>query len=482
MDQFMMTPSSHLARPNLQKGRGTLTAQLVSYLRGMITAHKLRAGDRLPPSRDLAREWGVARGTLVEAIEILCSEELLISRQGAGVFVSGQAERTPSAGFVVADSVVALPRKIPEPRMDQIRAARTDFRPCRPSVEKFPFAVWRRLVADAAARAPSPDVADIQGAASLRAEISDYLRRARSLTVPSDKVFVSMGIVHAVHLLSRLYLKPGSKVVMEEPGYPLVRQIFELAGAEILPCPVDEDGLVVEALPDEGRDVAFVYVTPSHQFPFGGRLSAARRSALIEWAMTHGAIVLEDDYDGEFRYDVPPLPPLAALPNECVVYLGTFSKTLFPDLRVGYVAAQAPIIEALKNYRAIHEYGVGTTLQLALADFLASGQFDRHIARMSKLYRQKRNCLALALKEQGVPGNLAGLQSGLHSVLLFDPALDAEAVSGRAEKAGLLVPPISRYSLTPRRAPNGLVIGYAASSPGEILDGVSMLKEACQGE
>ncbi len=196
--------------------------------------------------------------------------------------------------------------------------------------------------------------------------------------------------------------------MMEDPGYPLVRQLFEASGVEVIACPVDNEGLVVEALPVDEDDISFVYVTPSHQFPCGSRLSARRRFALIDWATKHGAIIIEDDYDGEYRYDVPPLPPLASMPNDCVVYLGTFSKTMFPDVRVGYVVAPAPLIDALTKCRAIHEYGLGTATQHALTDFIARGQFEAHIARMAKLYRRKRLAIKQALDELQIPGKLRG--------------------------------------------------------------------------
>jgi len=286
-----------------------------------------------------------------------------------------------------------------------------------------------------------------------------------------------MGIIHAVSLLTELYLRAGSKVIMEDPTYPLARQVFENAGAEIISCPVDKDGLVVGALPKRADEITFLYLTPSHQFPTGGRLSIERRIQIIDWASANGVIVLEDDYDGEYRYDVPPLPPLAALPNDCVVYLGTFSKTLYPGIRVGYVIAPETLIETLARARSIREYDQPGMIQQASADFIEAGHFEKHIQRMSRLYREKRQVVAKSIRELAIPGTLTGLDSGLHCVLKLDGAVDAARVSRSLLGSGVAVPPLSRFYAKGRVQDCGLVIGYAAPSVGQSESGMASMAE-----
>ncbi|WP_446007710.1 MocR-like pyridoxine biosynthesis transcription factor PdxR [Aestuariispira ectoiniformans] len=457
------------------RAAGSITDQIANHLRKAIRSGRLRPGDLLPSSRELAREMGAARGTVVAVFEILSAEELLTPKPGVGVFVSQSVEQISSDDNRVVDEIVTSPAVVPEPATDSMSRAWIDFRPCRPSVLEFPRNTWKKCMSDASVKAPGPDYGDPQGIRDLRVVLSDFCRRSRGLNATPEQVFVSMGITHAVSLLARLYLQPGSKVIMEDPGYPLVRQLFESAEAEIIYCPVDSDGLVVDALPSNASDVSFVYVTPSHQFPLGGRLSSRRRRKLVQWAMDNGVIVLEDDYDGEFRYDVPPLPPLASLPNQCVIYLGTFSKTLFPDIRLGYVIASADVVQAMTRYRTIHEYGQDTTSQLALSQFVGSGHLEKHIRRMSKLYKKKRMAVQSVLRELSIPGSLTGLESGLHAVLALDSKHDAEKLSVAAASKGFLVPPVSRYQHSVRNVVNGLVVGYAAPDLTQIAEGLGCL-------
>lgn len=451
---------------DLQINRGepetSLTGSLVSQIRQLILSGALKPGDRIPASRQLAADLGVARGTVTTAIDMLASEDLLVARKGAGVFVSGTRPGPGNFGAGLSSDFVAVAPPIPLPDMDVAAEAQFDFRPCRPSTAEFPRREWKRCLAAAAGARVSSDYGDPQGLPELRYEIAEYLRRSRGLVAQPEEIIITGGIIHAVGLLSRLFLGGGSKVIVEDPGYPLARQVFRLCGVELLPCPVDEDGMIVEALPANGRDTSFIYTTPSHQFPMGSRLSTARREALIDWAEANKAVVLEDDYDGEFRFDVPPLPPLAAMRNNCVVHLGTFSKTLAPGLRLGFAAAPAPLIDAMARYRAIQEYAPNSLMQATLAGFIRAGHFERHIKRMRRVYRNKRQTLHDCLGEYDVPGQLIGLESGLHAVLMLPRDLNAEMISAAAAKEGLLIPPVSRYQSNPgQRGPNGLVIGYS---------------------
>ena len=456
----------------LNTERGSLTKQHADLIR---ESSELRPGDRIPPARKLASELGVSRGTVTTTVEQLVAEGLLDSKMGSGIYVSADAQWMREDGRRMADTFIAQPPYLPEPDIDLEETCQIDFRPCRPSVREFPLADWRRCIAMVSGATPNPDYGDPRGDERLRTAISSYLRRARGLNASADNVIITNGAVHAMHLVSALYLDEHSQVVVEDPGYPLARQTFEMAGASILTCPVDDDGLCVDALPDDASDIRFVYVTPSHQFPTGSRLSLGRRRALIEWAEARGVIVIEDDYDGEFRFDVPPLAPLAAMENNCVIYCGTFSKTLFPGLRVGFAVAPKPLIDSVARYRQMVEYAPNSIIQSALYKFLDEGLFEKHILRMKRTYAAKRKRLADCLQSNLPFAHLSGLESGLHAVMNFGPRGSAERVSNNAKADGILVPPLSRYRYGASHVGNALVLGYAAPEIGEIERGVELI-------
>ncbi|MEM9574389.1 MAG: PLP-dependent aminotransferase family protein, partial [Pseudomonadota bacterium] len=294
-------------RKGLNRKKGQLSNQIVDQIREAIGDARLNPGDRLPSSRILARELDVARGTVTIAIELLIAEGFLEARPGAGTFVSEAAISIRGSEPNRSRTFSAIPKSPIEPDVDLPARAAFDFRPCRPSLELFPISIWRRYLSLAGSAFPSADYSDPLGDVRLRQTIVDYLRRARGLKAGLNEIIITNGAIHAMHLLSTFFLKAGERVVVENPGYPLATQTFRFSGAEIIPCPVDHDGLIVEHLPSRLDDIRFVYTTPSHQFPTGSRLSLARRAALIDWAEKRGAIIVEDDYDGEFRYDVAPL-------------------------------------------------------------------------------------------------------------------------------------------------------------------------------
>lgn len=464
-----------------RRHKGAVTQGLVRQLRDRVRTEILRPGDRLPPSRHLAQELGIARGSVTTAYDILISEELLIARPGAGVFVATPPISCPTQPEQeVASFPLSLP-PIPAPDIDPIVRGGIDFRPCRPSVSSFPLQVWRKCLARAGSRPLSPDYGDACGAMDLRRAIADYLHRARGLDVEPEAIFITSGILHGMSLLSALFLREGSKVAVEDPGYPLARQIFTERGATLIPCPVDRDGLIVEKLPRQCGQLRFLYVTPSHQFPEGTRLSAARRHALVQWAQENEVVLLEDDYDGEYRYDVPPLPPLAAIPNGCTVYLGTFSKTLFPDIRIGFAVAPPPLIQALGRFRALQDYAPSTVMQNALTDFIREGHFEKHILRMRRTYRTKRQAVLTAVRDSGMPAALTGLESGLHAMISLEDGGDAMALTARAAGEGILIPTLDRYRLHPTGVSDKLILGYAEPTRDAIAQGVATLARLYRG-
>ncbi|MEQ9142917.1 MAG: PLP-dependent aminotransferase family protein [Parvibaculaceae bacterium] len=460
----------------LDEKLGSLSPQIAEHIRQAISAGELKAGDRIPASRKLANDLGVARGTVTVAIDLLVAEGVLEAHPGSGTYVShAAADLFTSERACRVEGAVQPPQSVPQPDIDiEVRNV-IDFRPCRPSLEAFPVQIWRRCMSAAVSSVPSSDYGDPRGDEMLRQNILDYLRRARGLSATTDQIIITNGSVHAMHILSRLYLDEAANVVVENPGYPLARQTFELCKAGIIACPVDENGLRTDELPDKNHNVKFVCVTPSHQFPTGYRLSLERRRALIEWADANGALIIEDDYDGEFRYDVPPLAPLAALSPDSVVYCGTFSKTMFPGLRIGFAIAHREVIDAIAAYRTISEYAPNAPLQKALSIFIADGHFAKHIYRMNRIYASKRRRVADTLKELNAPAKLTGLDSGLSVLMTLTGSMSASNLSGRAQQNGVLVPPVSRYDALKKLTDDALVLGYASASEEEISMGIEHL-------
>lgn len=460
---------------DLKRDSGELSKQLVEQIRRAIVDGELQPGDRLPASRLLARELHVARGTVTTALETLVAEGLLEPRAGSGTYVSDDAARCAEPSQPVAQQPMAKLPVILQPAVDTVLDASIDFRPCRPSLEAFPIAVWRRCLAAAGSAPPSPDYGDPRGDIRLRQTLVDYLRRARGLVFDVEQIIITNGAVHAMHLLAATCLDRRSKVVAENPGYRLARQSFEVAGATLIPCPVDDAGLVVERLPKRASQVRLVCVTPSHQFPTGGRLSLGRRRDLISWAEQRDALIIEDDYDGEFRYDIAPLAPMAAMSNGCVVYCGTFSKSMFPGLRIGFAVAPKRLIDALAAYRSIAEYAPNTVMQTALVHFIEAGHYDRHVHTMRRIYARKRKALADALSQSSFAAELKGLDSGLNACVRLRPGLTGTQLSASALKLGIDLPPIRHFAIDDSVADDSVVFGYAGLSLEQIERGVALL-------
>ncbi len=452
-----------------------LPIQIARQVRVAIEAKRLRAGDRIPSSRRLARELSIARGTVTTALDILIAEGLLESKQGSGTFVSKDVGLLHNP--LLTESNVTWPEldRHPVPDIDAVETGnKIDLRPCRPCTASFPLNEWRRCASLAASQRPSSDYSDPKGRRSLRQEIASYLRRGRGLDASPENIIITNGAVHAMHLLARLFASSGD-VAIEDPGYPLARQVFELAGMKSHSVPVDQNGLRVDQLSNLSKPIKLAYVTPSHQFPLGSRLSLKRRHDLIEWAGAREALIVEDDYDGEFRYDVPSLAPLAALAPGVVVYCGTFSKTLFPDLRIGFAVAPRPIIDAMANLRAISEYAPPILTQLTLENFIRGGFFERHVQKMRKTYRQKRQTVVDIVRSVSSSIKVVGLESGLSTILELPANLCADRLKARAGAAGVLVETINRYVHHPQHKRNGLVVGYAQPTIDEIESGLNAI-------
>jgi len=449
--------------------KGSLSKQLADQIRERIETGELVAGDRIPPTRQLAKDLSIARGTVTTAVEMLLAEGMLEARVGSGTFVANDANQAavrprkkglPNVEFVTKPIELDVDKKAP---------SKVDLRPCRPSLETFPLNVWRRCVSQAASAVPDSDYGDPLGNARLREEISAYLRRARGMQVDTGQIIITNGAVHAMYMIASLFLSPQRSVIFEDPGYPLARQVFSRTGAEMVFAPIDDHGMQLDRLDEAKQPTSLVYVTPSHQFPVGSRLSLGRRAELLSWAEDNGALIVEDDYDGEFRYDVPPLTPMAFMAPHLVVYCGTFSKTMFPGLRIGFAVADKSIIQAMACLRGVAEYAPNEPLQLALSKFIREGEYERHILRTRRHYAAKRKSVAEQLAPQA---KLTGLDSGLSGLIELPSEIPAKEVSFGLREKGILIPEVGRYVAGQTKARNALVCGYAEPSLKKLEKGL----------
>jgi GntR family transcriptional regulator/MocR family aminotransferase len=357
-----------------------------------------------------------------------------------------------------------------------------EFRFGAPAVQDFPFDVWRRLLAR---RARTVGPASLtygppEGHEPLREALADYLRGARGVRCRADQVLVVNGAQQALDLVARALLDPGHVVAIEEPQYLGAREAFRAAGARLRPVPVDADGLVVSRLPAPARPPRLVYVTPSHQFPTGATMSLARRLALLQWAGRARAWIVEDDYDSEYRYSGRPIEALQALDRtDCVVYVGTLSKTLFPALRLGYVVAPEPLVPTLRAIKALTDRHTATLGQEVLADFIREGHFERHLRRTRVRNAARRAALLDAVATRlGPAARVEGANAGLHALLWLDGVSPRrlDDVVRRAQGAGVGLYPVRRFYLRPpRRA--GLLLGYAGLTEDDIRRGIDVLAD-----
>lgn len=448
---------------------------------------RLRRGERLPATRELAERLQVSRSTVSTAYERLTAEGYLAARVGAGTFVAyagASGGPLPAPRRAAAQPTQAW-RDLDDPLWVESRPIAYDFSIGSPDPALFPLETWRTSVA-AELRAGfvrNSSYSDPAGVERLREAIARHLGVARSVEAGPDDVLVTSGAQQAFDLLARVALQPGDTVAVEDPGYPPVRQLFEMAGARVVPVPVDEHGLRVDLLPP----ARLVYVTPSHQFPLGGILPLERRVALLEWAARHDAVVIEDDYDSEYRFGSRPLDPLQRLDADGrVVYVGTFSKTMLPALRLGFVIAPPAILSALRHAKRLTDWHNETVTQRAMARLLDTGAFARHVRAATRVYEERHAVLVRAAGELLPELELVPSAAGLHVALLEpgQPAgrtgvgagLDARRVAERAGVAGVAFLPVSRF----RRGhgPDGILLGFGGIPAAHIPDGLRTLAEA----
>ncbi len=464
---------------------------LYAALRADILSGRLFAGTRLPSTRDLARQYGLARGTIVNAFEQLKSEGYVEGSVGSGTRVT---KSLPEGLLQVAPTGAAE-----SPGRRSGKAVVSDygqraklfsgyesrptcaFRSNLPALDLFPMALWTKITMQCLRRISTLHLmgCDPLGYIPLRQAVAEYLNRSRGVRCGPQQVAIVSGVQEAVDLVSRVLLDRGDRVCMETPGYPGAAMVFEALGARIRPIGIDQEGLCLAQLPSRG--VRLIYVTPGHQFPLGTTMSLARRLQLLQWAHKAGAVIFEDDYDSEYRYAGRPIPALQGLDSDgSVVYAGSFSKVLFPALRLGYVVVPLGLVDQVEATLSLTSRHTPILEQLVACDFITEGHFGRHLRRMRQIYAERLSVLL----EEG-RSRLAGLleisnvEAGLQTVGWLGCGIDAESAAAAAAKRNVVVTPLSRYNQL-SGDPQGLQLGFAALDVKEIRRGVRDLAIALQ--
>jgi GntR family transcriptional regulator/MocR family aminotransferase len=456
-------------------GRGPLHVQLTRALKAAVLDGRLKTGERLPSSRTLAQELGLSRNTVLASYEELAAEGFVMGRVGSGSYVAAIEPRLPPRSDPAPPAPLSAyaERALVAGRRPMVggehKGLRYNLQYGVPLTNATLTSAWRRELAHAADHA-DVDYPKAQGSIELRAAVCEYLARRRGLLASPDDVLIVSGTQEAFALSAQVLLDPSDRVVIEDPHYPPPWQVFRAHGARVDAVAVDDDGLVCEQLPTRDRP-RLVCVTPSHQFPLGAVMSLPRRLALLGYAQAHGSWVLEDDYDGEFRYGGAPLAALRSLDaNDRTLYVGTFSKTLFPSLRMGYMVLPAALREPFRVAKLLSTFGCPGIEQRALANFIRNGGFERHLRHAAHTLRARRTALTEGLAAHaGDRVDVLDSHAGMHLVAWLrdhDEARCARLIA-HARDRGLGLYPIAPYYLDPP-ARSGLLLGYAGLAASEI--------------
>lgn len=482
----------------INAGRGArLQHQLIEQLRGLISRGILRPRSPLPSTRELATQLNVSRRTVVLSYERMIEDGLVVTRPGFGTFVCDRLPsefiRTkagaPSCSLAEPPPVARKDRTIEGTNLFQRPGERLryDFRIGRPDAGLFPRHLWRRLTfehLDTFTRLIS-DYTDPAGHFPLREAIANHLRIARGIVCRPDQVVITAGAQEGLNLVARLMEVREKGVVVEDPCYHGAARVFASLGAQLIPVPVGEDGLDTDRLPQDGGCLG--YVTPSHQFPLGITLSSERRQALIAWARRTGTLLIEDDYDSDFRHNSSPLAALQALAPDSVVYLGTFSKSISPGLRLGYAVFPQDLVEPARCLKSVMNNGHPWLEQSVTADFISSGAFEQHLGRMRTCYLERRNTLMSCLSDAFPDMTLSGFEGGMHLVWTLDSAFCSAAklkASCHAVGVGLYPldqSPAHQLGARPESAWQ-VMLGYPCLTPEQIGSAVALIRRVVNRE
>ena len=479
---------------SIDRGSATpLYRQLYEGFREAILERRLRAGERIPSTRSLAAELRISRLPLLNAYEQLVAEGYFHSGIGSGTFVASciPGKTRPPPRETLWGPTPVRGRRLVSRETDFLLRNETDpwlrgwgaFRVSEPAVDHFPHETWSRLVGrhGRAARGNpgSMNYGDPMGHRPFREAVAAYLRTARAVRCEADQIMVVSGSQQALSLTARVLVDPGSPVWVEEPGYGGARDVLRLRSARLVPVPVDEEGLNVSAGVERCPEASAAYVTPSHQYPLGMVLSASRRLQLLDWAQRNGSWIIEDDYDSEYRYESFPIASLQGLDRDSrVLYVGTFSKVLFPALRLGYIVIPADLVARFVAVRDATDIFPPTFAQAVLADFIREGHFARHLRRTRALYRERRGALVDAIRTQlGDTLRVVGDEAGMHLVASLSKGRNDREISVRAARQRLWVMPLSPCYIG-KASRKGFVLGFGGTSIPEILSGIRRLRTA----
>jgi GntR family transcriptional regulator / MocR family aminotransferase len=467
-----------------------LHRQIYDGYREAIVGGSLRPGQRIPSTRVLASELGVSRFPVLNAYSQLLAEGYFESRVGAGTVVSSSLPEQmitsqPAHAKLMGSrsgprSVARRTASLPQFGRPAWLVGRGAFGVGQVAFDQFPLQVWSNLVA---ARCRNMDAkafhyGELMGSRELRETIAGYLRTARSLHCDAEQIMIVSGSQQALEMSARVLLDSGNAIWVEEPGYSFAREAFTLTGCRLIPVPVDREGLDVEAGIKLYRQARAALITPSHQFPLGVTMSASRRLQLLEWAQSTGAWIIEDDYDSEYRYESQPIASLQGLdPDGRVIYIGTFSKVLFPSLRLGYVVIPSDLVDRFRIIRRAMDLGPATFFQDVLADFISEGHFARHIRRMRVLYRERRSALVESIHaELGSMVDVLGAEAGMHLTVTLPRGSRDREIAEQAAQQGLWTWPLSPSYLGEASRP-GFILGFANTSIEEIPIAVRKLRD-----
>jgi len=465
---------------------------LCGALRAGILEGQLRPGARLPATRDLARRYRLSRGTIVSAFEQLKSEGYVEGSVGSGTYVSGVLPdhllQVARQGSAHAPGQPPPPRRLSEfaRRVNLFPASEPPhvraFRANQPALDLFPTALWGQITARRVRRA-STDLlhrCHPSGYRPLQDAVADYLRTSRGVKCIPEQVAIVSGVQEALDLVARVFLNPGDRVCMEDPGYIGARLVFEAAGAKIRPVPVSDEGMDLRRAHLES--VRLAYVTPAHQYPLGITMSLPRRLELLDWARKSGALILEDDYDSEFRFSGRPVPALQGLDRHgLVLFAGSFGKVLFPALRLGYLVIPLDLVDSFAATISVSSRHAPLLNQAVLCDFITEGHFGRHIRNMRQVYAE-RLAVLLDCARPRLAGllEISGVEAGLQTAGRLRPGIDGESAARAAAERDVEVIPLSRYTHGPT-VHQGLLLGFAAVDTHEIRRGVRELALALEG-
>jgi GntR family transcriptional regulator / MocR family aminotransferase len=477
------------------QSEASLQSQLFGQIRERIVSGTFRPGMPLPSSRRLADDLGISRNTVMLVYEALVNEGYIETRRGVGTFVTTNlpesciaVESQKQTGNVESARVVV---RRPRIAFQGERLRFVEKGPNRPEIDfwyggtnraHFPLNVWRQLLIDNLSRTSTnlADYGNPAGHLELRQAIAEHIGASRGIRASANQVIVTAGAQEATNLVCRLLIASGTRVVVENPSYGGATRAFKSYGASIVPVDVDHEGIDMATV--EREEAVLAYVTPSHQFPTGVTLSLERRRRLLAWATSVGAYVVEDDYDGDFRYDGPPLIALAGLDREsCVIYLGTFSKSIGAGLRLGFMVVPEHLVDTMIAIKSLMNYGHPWLDQIIMAEFIRSGGYQRHLRGIRRAYQDARNTLLDALKHYFGEQYISGKYSGMHLMWTLPPDLTpADAFAARALEKGVGIYPldaVGAVDLGGKRQHNSLVLGYSSLSSEQIERGVQRLAE-----